>query len=422
MSSRPEGLIRSGVAMAAEIPRASRSATPARTHAPDLLRATTYLTQFEDAAMSAHSVSPLDLKGIPFARKPVWCRGTKGTRYQRWVPYGMPQLGQYKWISDVVFFLYQSVEDAQAGRASGGTGFLVAVPSEKWGRDYFHVHGVTNWHVACDGGASVLRVNLRQGGTEVIEHGPEEWTFRSVWHDIAISPPLRFDPRIHKVEAVWVEDLLTKEDISGDDIGPAEDVFTVGRFIDYAGKETNEPSFRFGNISIVNAEVKQPTKYMGNSLVLDMHSRTGYSGSPVWIYRTPGTVFARESDIAMTWHYIKLLGIQYGQFPELWEIKEQSSSKSTAAHAAFLTDGKYVEGWSGMSCAVPAAAIVELLADPKLREMRRMIDEEITPDMSTQVHPRSTAASYSTRFRRPQDAIERHLGLDQASLIGRGLW
>ena len=189
--------------------------------------------------MSAHSVSPLDLKGIPLARKPVWCRGTEGTRYQRWVPYGMPQLGQYKWISDVVFFLYKSVEDAQAGHASGGTGFLVAVPSEKWGKDYFHVHGVTNWHVACDAGASVLCVNLRIcGKTEVIEHGPEEWTFRPAWHDIAISPPLRFHPHRHKVEAVWVEDLLMKEDVLRDDIGPAEDVFTVGRFIEYAGKET----------------------------------------------------------------------------------------------------------------------------------------------------------------------------------------
>jgi hypothetical protein len=37
---------------------------------------------------------------------------------------------------------------------------------------------------------------------------------------------------------VWVEDLLMKEDVLRDDIGPAEDVFTVGRFIEYAGKET----------------------------------------------------------------------------------------------------------------------------------------------------------------------------------------
>ena len=156
--------------------------------------------------------------------------------------------------------------------------------------------------------------------------------------------------------------------------------------------------------------------------MLDMHSRTGYSGSPVWIYRTPGTVFAEKNDIATTWHYIKLLGIQYGQFPELWEIKEQSNSKPTAAHAAFLTDGKYVEGWSGMSCAVPAAAIVELLADPKLQEMRRMIDEEITPDMTRQVHPRSTVASFSTRFPRPKDTTERHPGLNQVKLMGRYLW
>ncbi len=127
--------------------------------------------------MSVHSVFPLDLTGVPFARKPIWCRGTRGTPYQRWVPYGMPQLGQYKWISDVVFFLYPSVEDALGGLAFGGTGFFVAVPSDKWGREYFHVHGVTNWHVACDAGAFVVRVNQRQGGTEALEFGPDEWIF-----------------------------------------------------------------------------------------------------------------------------------------------------------------------------------------------------------------------------------------------------
>ncbi len=206
-----------------------------------------------------------------------------------------------------------------------------------------------------------------------------------------------------------------------DDIGPAEDVFTVGRFIDYDGNETNEPSFRFGNISIVNATIKQPTRYLGSSLVIDMHSRTGYSGSPVWVYRTPGTVFAKDNDLAMTWHYIKLLGIQYGQFPEVWEIKDQKAPNPRAAQSTLLTDGKYVEGWSGMSCAAPSYAILELLNDQKLQEMRRVIDEEITPDMSSQVRPRTTNAAFD-RHRRPQDAIERHLGLDQARLIGPGLW
>ena len=50
----------------------------------------------------------------------------------------------------------------------------MGLPSERWGFSYFHnPYAVTNWHVACAGGASVIRVNLHSGGTEVIELDPE---------------------------------------------------------------------------------------------------------------------------------------------------------------------------------------------------------------------------------------------------------
>jgi hypothetical protein len=59
----------------------------------------------------------------------------------------MPQLGQYKPIMDTVFFLYPTEEDARAGTKYGGTGFLVGVPSKRWPDEYYHIHGVSNWHV-----------------------------------------------------------------------------------------------------------------------------------------------------------------------------------------------------------------------------------------------------------------------------------
>jgi hypothetical protein len=367
--------------------------------------------------MHVHSLVRPDLLGIPLARRPVWSTGTQGTRYQRWMPYGMPQLGQYSWISDTIFFLYPSVDEARAGTGFGGTGFFVAMPSEKWGADYWHVHGVTNWHVALDG-APVIRVNLRNGGTEEFDFGPEQWTFLPGWHDVAISPPLQLNPKIHKAEAIWYGSLLSQNGCEADNIGPAEDVFMVGRFIDYIGAETNEAAYRFGNVSIVNASIKQNTGFMGGSYVIDMHSRTGFSGSPIFVYRTPGSVFHDGKDIALAWHYIRLLGIHWGQFPEKWELKSDVAPKTRAESASLITDGKYVSGLSGMTCAVPAAAILLLLTDIRLCDMRAIIDEQITPDMNSYVRPRGTGGqspigSFETRW-----AIERHLGLGFPQIMG----
>src|SRR5205823_82762 len=66
----------------------------------------------------------------------------------------------------------------------------------------------------------------------------------------------------------------------------------IGLFVDHDGVTTNVPSARFGNISMLpnkNATIEQPTNYRGESYVVDMHSRTGFSGSPVFVYRTFGS-------------------------------------------------------------------------------------------------------------------------------------
>lgn len=327
---------------------------------------------------------PLDFRDVPFARLPVWSAGSSGTPFLRWVPFGMPQLGRYKWILDMVFFLYASEEDALIGRAYGGTGFLVSVPSKRWPDQYHHHHGVTNWHVACDGGFSVIRVNGLSGKPEAFSFGPEDWIFRPRNHDIAISPPLLLRTDTHKIETAGASVLLTTEDEVSQDINAAEDVFMVGRFVDYDGVETNVPSFRFGHISIINAKIKQPTGYLGRSIVVDMHSRTGYSGSPVFVYRTAGSRFIEggagpEARFVMGGHYLKILGIHWGQFPEQWEIRSGAVKAGTNKSASLITDGHYVEGLSGMTCVAPSSAILDILYGPELTQMREAMEVQLEP-------------------------------------------
>ena len=73
-------------------------------------------------------VYPLDLRYLPFARtKSRWVRMAHGgMKLLSGVPYGMPQLAEYKWISDTVCSLYQTAEQAIQGDNPGVRGSLWA--------------------------------------------------------------------------------------------------------------------------------------------------------------------------------------------------------------------------------------------------------------------------------------------------------
>ena len=304
----------------------------------------------------------------------------------------MPKLGQYQPVLDIVFFLYRSVEDARRGKNSGGTGFLVAVPTP-WS-DRVHVYGVTNWHVAVDQGASVVRFNTKDGHTDIFEFGPEDWQFIPNYHDIAIIP-LSMKGH-HKVKYLDNQFLASEDYVREQEIGPGDDVFMVGRFIDFDGAQTNRPSLRFGHISMADAPITQPNGYKGESLVVDMHSRTGFSGSPVFVYRTVGSHFLegkKGSILVGGGHMMSLLGIHWGQFPELWELKEKFR-EDISAEGSMVVDGAYVEGLSGMTCVCPSHAIRKVLDMPKEQERRQATEQVMERALgSPDLIPRAEIAS-----------------------------
>jgi hypothetical protein len=295
----------------------------------------------------------------------------------------MPKLGQYKDILKTVVFLYENVEDARAGANIGGTGFLVSVPSVRFPNQVRHTHVVTNWHVAVSGAPScpVVRINTKSGQAETIDFDPSEWLFIPGGPDIAVSPPFEWKNEVYDATPfdghTW---LLTDEEEARQDVGPADDVFMIGRFIDYEGEETNTPALRFGHISIMDAKIKQSTGYKGRSIVIDMHSRTGFSGSPVIIYRTMGSLFINPPPspgmvLQGGGHYISLLGIHWGQFPEEWELKKPETVH-VVRNAPLIKRGEYVEGLSGMSCVIPAFDIINVLLTPELVKMREKFEDE----------------------------------------------
>lgn len=172
---------------------------------------------------------------------------------------------------------------------------------------------------------------------------------------------------------------LTPEKEKGQEIGAADDVFMVGRFVDYDGIETNVPALRFGHISIADAQIEQHSGYRGRSIVVDMHSRSGFSGSPVFVYRTIGSHFYDFQPgrfLTGGGHFLSLLGMHWGQFPEAWELRTGAKRK-TKKHSSLITGGQYVEGLSGMTCVIPAEHIREVLNLPELAAMREQVELEI---------------------------------------------
>lgn len=264
---------------------------------------------------------------------------------------------------DGVFYLYHSVKDADEGKNVGGTGFFVSMPTPTPRFNY--VYAVSNWHNAVDVGASVIRVNTFAGKPDIFDLGPEDWIFFPKKSDVAITAPLQIKDSVHKAAAIprrlFVDDKL----IAQKEIGVGEDVFMIGRFIDHDGGATNLPATRFGNISVMPTLVDHATGGNEPAYCIDMHSRTGFSGSPVFVYRMPGgnlNEAVRTGITQIASGFLYLLGIHFGQFPEEWPARTRGEEMT-------------IDGLSGMTLVCPAAAIAELLDSPSLVQGRQEGDE-----------------------------------------------
>lgn len=312
---------------------------------------------------------------LEFERVPVEFLSSRGVPQTRLQRVGVPHIPQR--MINGIFYLYKSVEDARLGRYPGGTGFIVGYDGT-FREDVpgLHFYGVTNWHVAVRDGFSVLRLNTKNGEPDIFDLGPQDWEFLPQKYDVAVTP-LNLDEKIHDVMFVSTQWFLDRSDKT---VGIGEDVFMLGLFIDHDGGAKNVPSARFGHISMMansEAPVEQPNRYKGESFVVDMHSRSGFSGSPVYVYRTHGTdlssswkgheielirvhqVQGARGRIRAHMRYLendlfRLLGIHWGQFPEEWRS----------------ADGTNITGLSGMTCVIPAWHILEVLEMPKLRAQR----------------------------------------------------
>jgi hypothetical protein len=368
-------------------------------------------------------VVPIRFQDLEFDHAFAKCRTAFGEPVVRWVPYGMPRFRAD--LERSSFYLYRRNPKTNAVEGPCGSGILIEWPSEQ---NLFppHLYAVTAYHVAVADGASIMRINTMPDGdpakfsSRTIELEPEDWKFIPGGDDVAaVDITDKFIPGHDWVRAATDIDFVTYDFIHQKKVGLGEDGFMLGLFTSHPGTEYNLPATRFGNIARI-ADTKHPIvqghKIAHPSHVFDIHSRPGYSGSPVFIYRTPANALT-GIDKKGNWNldttnnlFLALLGIHSGQFNERVKVKKAPKKSSTKAEGQegseiigvseldgdTIQEGDNLLIQSSMTIVVPAWAIESLLNLPEFKEQRTMRDRKIADDDSApKVEPESAAAESS---------------------------
>lgn len=296
-----------------------------------------------------------------FEKKQVLAHSSAGTPYLRNVSFGMPTIPPP--LLDCVVYLYRNKQLAENNGIPGGTGFLVGMPlpglSNIW-----DIYAVTNHHVAVGKGHSCIRVNKRLGGSDVFPFSSDQWEHIPGLDLAAI--PMPYDPQKYKIEFIPESFFMKPPLVLGVNLAVGEDVFMIGAFVDNHGKEFNTPAGRFGNISLMPSymEIDAPLggKYRGEYYCLDMRSRGGFSGSPVFYYRTIGGDLSQAGSTNMRIEppAVGFIGAHAGQYPESLELKDGAGKETT------------LTGPSGMTMVIPAQKISDLLNLPKFVAQRKL--------------------------------------------------
>lgn len=321
-----------------------------------------------------------------------------GRPTHRWVPIGMPRLRPE--LADTIFYLYR--RNPKTGEIEGpcGTGSIAAKKSSI--ELELHLYAVSNYHLTHSLGASIIRLNTKDGKFRLLEYDPSDWQFIKNGDDLSmidITDDLNVETDQFAVNGEWM--FLTDTIVGNYEISFGEDIFMFGLLADHYGGKRNRPVVLFGNVSRTaddDAPVEQPHGMVRPSHLGDMRSRTGFSGSAVFLYRIPemdlthqmisgefidlvGFVNRRTLTKRKEW-FLGLFGVHCGQFPEAAEVRKSPQAERLGDPIA-EGDKLYIP--SGRTTIVPASRIIDLwnlevfLMAREKRETKRRGETENRP-------------------------------------------
>lgn len=280
----------------------------------------------------------------------------------------VPRIDDY--ILNCVIYLYPTVESARNSLNVGGSGFIVGVQSKARPETFF-TYAVTNAHVV-NNGCTVVRVNKKDGTFDVIELADTQWIRHPNADDLAIAS-IVLDQNQHKLD-FWVGDsfLITKEKIEELKIGIGDEAFIVGRFQLADGKIQNTPTVRLGHIAQMPIE-PHLTEYQlqQEGFLVECHSISGFSGSPVFVYIPPFAPRPNTDVISAVWHRL-LLGVDWGHLPIPENVKRWNADSGEWEKQKNLK----VVANSAMMGVVPAWKLRELLDMSQFMKVRDNQDKQ----------------------------------------------
>ena len=321
-------------------------------------------------------------------------RGFPYQIWQRLMPWIEPE------VLECAVYLYPSEAAAEDGMRIGGSGFVVGVPIAE-GNSAMLLCVVTNKHVI-DSGNMVVRVNTIDNHKDIIPLDGARWYLHPDGDDLAVCP-VQFSS-LYKIKCIPLRLFLSKNTISKWEIGPGDDVYVVGRFVNHEGKQRNLPSVRFGNISQMPSEPIVIDGRPQESFLVEARSISGYSGSPVFVYLPPapmpnlnwtpeGRKLIDEQGIRFSGVSPKrmnipmqlgpwLLGVDYCHIR--WD--EPIWSKLTEKP---VNDDWFVKSNTGMMGVVPAWKLREIIEGDEMKpifdELKKTLEEAKEKDTSVEL-------------------------------------
>lgn len=205
---------------------------------------------------------------------------------------------------------------------------------------------------------ALIRINRKEGNASFVEANLDGNWFEHP-SDSSVdacvlpwAPPKEFDVLTLPAGMAATDEIVEKEGV-----GPGDEVFLTGLFVNHFGKQHNIPIIRIGNIAAMPEERVESKLGPIDAYLIEARSIGGLSGSPVFVHLTG----VRQGSLSLGREPIFWLGLMHGH----WDTVVAQSDMLGLDQF----EGEKVN--MGIGIVVPVTKILEILNQPDLAESRR---------------------------------------------------
>jgi hypothetical protein len=255
-----------------------------------------------------------------------------------------------------------------------GTTYLVTASDDEEEGGVILPHLVTARHVAkaLEGKDVVLRINDKQGEALNIRAGQTlKWWYHPTDEtvDAAVAPFKGVTGDEFDYCAMESELFLTDELVREQRIGAGDEVFLVGLFSHFIGRQRNIPIVRIGNVAMMPTVGERIP--FGNETVeahlIEVRSFGGLSGCPVFVRQTLGVAFqGHQNEPPLARRYMLSCGPFWFMGHALGHLAQELPGIDRYPHNKELDELNL-----GLALVVPASKIRETINHPELVQMRK---------------------------------------------------